>query len=129
MSGCWNFTCVSRGGNRDKRLSRLWAHLKALHEDGEFDFVVYEEARCSKHIQALITIAELQSVIKLFCLQHDVPYQGYTAPEIKKWSTSHGRAKKPEMVMAACRLSGKKITSEDEADSVCLYWMAKELLI
>ena len=127
-SGVYNDTKIAaKPKSRDKRLLRFWDRLDGFK--GEVDVMVWEAARVARHPAALIVISEYQAIIKLWCLRNEVPYRSYSPSELKKWACGHGRATKEDMMLAASRLSGKEITQDDLADSTCLYYMAKELLI
>lgn len=118
---------ANRPASRDKRLLRYWERLEDLKD--QVDLVAFEAARCSKHISALIVIAEYQGLTKLWCRLHNKPYVSYSPSEIKKFATGHGRADKEDMLKAAKRFRGEGVQNFDAADAICIYELAKSDLI
>ena len=128
-SGTWKCGTCQMDESSDMRLIRLESHLNKISEHlGGIDIVVFEAARnmAIKSQRALVVHAELQSIIKKWCMSNKVPYKGYSPVEIKKHATGSGAAKKEEMVKAAKEKYGVKTETNDEADALCLLYLAIE---
>jgi Holliday junction resolvasome RuvABC endonuclease subunit len=128
-SGTWDLS-IRRDESAGMRLIRFRAKLIEVGMSG-VDLVVYEAARhaAPKMQGALVVQAELQSVIKVWCVDHRIEYRGYSPSEIKKHATGKGNAKKDDMMSAArAKWPAKAIRDDNEADALWLLDMATTTL-
>src|SRR5690348_3817744 len=82
-AGTWDLS-IRRDESRDMRLIRLRGKLEEVRNGPGIDLIVFEAARhAAPGMQgALVTQAELQSVIKVFAADHRINYRGYSPSEI-----------------------------------------------
>lgn len=108
------------------RFWRLFHRLGECASDyGVPDFLAYETKLGFGTVSTanLLNTGGLIGVLKAWAFECDIDGRNILSmlPNVlKKAAAGHGHAKKPEMVAAACRLSGKHITDDNEADAVCL---------
>lgn len=129
-SGVWYCGKAQLDESYDMRIIRLEHHLNQVKKNNKLDLVVFEAARnATKNSQrALVTQAELQGIIKRWCMLHHIPYQGFSPSAIKKSATGNGNAKKELVVQAAKeKYKVKKIETNDQADAICLVHLAIDL--
>lgn len=129
-SGVWYCGKSLLDESYDMRIIRLEHQLNEIKKNNKLDLVVFEAARnATKNSQrALVTQAELQGVIKRWCMLHKIPYQGFSPSAIKKFATGNGNAKKELVVKAAKeKFKVKKIETNDQADALCLIHLAIDL--
>lgn len=109
---------VVKLGNREERPYALYIWLmKVTH--GNEDIVC--ERVAGQHKNAIISMAELHGIVRLFCRTWRHSYSLRSPGEIKKHATGKGNAKKDAMVDAArLRWPDKGIVSNDEADALWL---------
>lgn len=122
-SGALTWGHVQLQGDEGERYAafRRWllARLAELHGDG---FVAFEEVRFNRgrsYIPGQIAI------LMAVCVEADVAYVGVGVPELKRWATGKGNAKKPAMVAAARRWARTDLT-DDEADALLVARWAHE---
>lgn len=126
ISGVWDLS-IRRDESSGMRLLRLESKLYEILRAGDVSLVAFERAAhaAPKMQGALVVQGEIQGQIKATCDRHKVEWRGYSPSEIKKFATGKGNAKKPEMIEAACKLASRQITDDNEADAVCLLYLAK----
>jgi len=120
-SGFVSFAAKGKA-NRDSRLLafRNWLNANATG----VDCIAYEAVRNLKNANALICLAELQAVLKMFSLEHGIELHPYSAKEIKKHITGNGNASK-DMVMEAVNTKfNLSIKDDNESDSIALLSLA-----
>ena len=122
-SGYVKFTARSKEP-RDIRLLKFRQWLEANAKG--CSIISYEAVRNLKSAQAVICLAELQSVLKLFALENDIELIPYSVSEIKKHCTGRGNAKKPEMIAAVNSRYDLSVTSNDEADAIAIMGLMLE---
>lgn len=91
----------------------------------EIDVIAYERAHFRGGASTEIGVGLQTHVQSLATEYHKQVYPLHTAT-IKKKATGNGRAGKQDMIKRACELSGKNITSDDEADAVLISLLAHE---
>src|SRR5690606_18263578 len=68
----------------------------------------------------------IQSVIKIWCEDNNVPYRGYSSTEIKKFATGNGNASKARMQEAAQDAGWWRQGQDDnEVDAIWLLKLAQ----
>jgi len=101
-SGVYDFS-IRRDESSGMRLIRLISKLNELAKSVGVDLVVFEAARhAAPGMQgALVVQAELQGVLKSWCIQNQVEFRGYSPSEIKKHACGKGNVGKDQMLEAA----------------------------
>lgn len=133
QSGAWDLSCA-RDESRDIRLWNFVVELDKLREQG-IDLIVFEAVRNLgfnkkggfSTATGVIVQSELQGVLKNYCMAHQIPYKGYSPSEIKKFATGKGNANKEDMIRVANERFGRNVKSDDEADAVCLLYLAESV--
>ena len=114
------FVCFKAKGkqSKDQRLIsfRNWLHDHARDVDG----IAYEAVRSMKSANAVVALAEMQSVLKMFALEHDIPLFPYSASQIKKHITGKGNASKDDVIEAVNARFNLSIKDNNEADSIAI---------
>ena len=98
--GVWN--CKPKNGSsKGMRLIKLRAFMQDfLNTVGSIDMIVYEKP-AGRFMNGVISVAELVSVVKLFCEDNKIDYTSYRPTEIKKWATGKGNSNKAVMLKEA----------------------------
>jgi Holliday junction resolvasome RuvABC endonuclease subunit len=111
------------------RLIRLRGKLSEIMTAVSVDLVAYKAARhAGPGMQgALVSQAELQGVIEVWCIDNDIEYVGLSPSEIKKHATGKGNAGK-DMMLAAARAKWPRIEIVDDnnADVPWILDLAKQ---
>lgn len=68
---------------------------------------------------------ERLGVIRLVAARRKIEMHAFNPGTIKLFATGNGKAKKPQMVAAVKRHFGITVTSDDEADAICILELAK----
>lgn len=130
-SGTWDLS-VRRDESAGMRLFRLRSKLSEVHQGAPFGIVAFEAARhAAPGMQgALVTQAEFQSVIKLWCHDRGIESFGVSPSEVKKFATGKGNSNKDKMKAAAIERFGVKCAEWDdnEVDAKWILEMATERL-
>lgn len=123
-SNTWH---LANAGETDApRFWRLFNRLgECAAEHGVPDFIAYETKLGFGTVSTanLLNTGGLVGVLKAWAVECQVDGRKILSmlPNVlKKRAANNGHAKKPEMIAAAQRLSGKTITDDNEADAVCL---------
>jgi len=125
MSGTWDLR-RRRDESSGMALVRLTAKLCELHKALGVDIVVFEAARAARNFTGLVSVAEIQGAIKLWCEHRAIPYKGYSPSEVKRMATGKGNAKKDEVFDAARREWPEiNIVDHNHADALWLLQLAK----
>lgn len=127
-SGVWHLL-GEKGEATGRRFARLFYRLADL--DTEPDFVAFETkfAIPGASTRNLLNTGGYIGVIQTWCVHHQLPEPTALAPSsLKKRATGNGRAEKADMCAEACRLTGKDIRDDNEADAVCLAFVIHEEL-
>lgn len=130
----WAHSCGAGGvwdlkSKRDEsggmRLIRFRSKLSEVRTLAKIELLVYEAARhgAPKMQGALVVHAELQSVIKTWCEDNEIPYKGYSPTEIKKHATGKGNAPKKVMVETA-KDKWSNVVDDNHADALWLLDLA-----
>lgn len=124
--GVWN--CKPKNGSsKGMRLIKLRAFMQDfLNTVGSIDLIVYEKP-AGRFMNGVISVAELVSVVKLFCEDNKIEYTSYRPKEIKKWATGKGNSNKTVMLSEAKRRWPQiDIIDHNMADSMLMLQMTKE---
>lgn len=128
--GTWDLS-TRRDESGGMKLLRLVGKLNEIHEQVGVDVVVFEAARhAAPGMQgALVSHAELQGQIKVWCEHRSIQYRGYSPSEIKKFATGKGNANKDKMREAAeAKWPGVSLADDNAIDALWLLDLAtKEL--
>lgn len=126
VSGTWDLS-VRRDESGGMKLIRLRAKLTEMRDSVGVGVIVFEAARhaAPKMQGALVVQAELQGVIKAWCIDNEVQFRGYSPSEIKKHATGKGNANKDAMLVAA-RAKWPKNMDDNEADALWLLDLARK---
>lgn len=132
VSGTWDLR-IRRDESAGMRLIRLRAKLREIREGEGIDLLVFEAVRHANPRMggAVVVMAELQGVIKLWCESLNIEYRGMSPTEIKKYATGKGNCNKDAMRTAAKLRWGKvKVARMDdnEIDAKWLLAMVKDEL-
>jgi len=100
--GIWKLK-PKNGSSDGMKLIKLRSFLQDFIDTcGGIDLVVYEKP-AGRFINGVISVAELVSVVKLFCEDKGIQYTSYRPTEIKKISTGKGNSNKAVMLAEAKR--------------------------
>lgn len=122
VSGTWDCS-LKKGEASGLRVYRFRNYLNSIHETLHIQRIVYEGAiqmpgnRSGGSVQA-----EMQGVLKLWCVDNGVTYQSYSPGQIKKFATGKGNATKEQMVDAAER-KWRRIFQDKAHDEVDARWL------
>jgi len=122
-SGVQKFT-VPRGTNPDVRLLRFRKWLEDLCLLKRPKVIAYElpHMRGGYSTQFL---QDMMSILKVFCLDHDILYMSVHSGTLKKHATGSGNASKEEMVLTAEQRYGK-VQDDNQADALHILAWARE---
>lgn len=116
ISGVWNLAPRAHEDS-GMRLLKFRASFTDLVATVKPKVIFYEAATFQPGGQgAALVFGQLVGVMMLVAKDAGVPYTGISAASVKKFATGRGNAGKPEMVGAAERRWGKRMT-DDEADA------------
>ena len=122
--GCWNFA-IKRDQSFGIKLIKFKSKLHATVKAHKIDLIVFERVS-GHHSAAIMSHSKFIAVIEIYCLENNIPYQGYSAPAIKKDATGKGNCGKPEMIKAAQDRLGYQGTDDNEADALWLLNLANK---
>lgn len=120
QQGTWDLS-IRRDESDGMRLLRLRGKLNEIKSSAGIDLLVFEAARNAgaKMQGALVVQAQIQGVIKLWCVDNKVEYRGYSPSEIKKHATGKGNANKEVMIAAAkAKWPNAAIEDDNTADAM-----------
>ena len=125
-SGVWDFSKQKRADSYGIRLLRLKAKLKEMIEANDINVVVYERP-AGMFKSSIMVASEMVSVVIVMCEEMGIDYTAYSASEIKKFWTGKGNANKQAMIdETQKRYPELKIQTDDQADAIALYHLAKK---
>lgn len=117
MSGTWCFK-PRRGDGAGVRFLRFQAKLDEFHKMYPLTRLVYElPAGHYKSGAADDVIKGLVAHTQSWCEKNEVPCEGVSPKEIKKFATGKGNANKDAMLNAAWAKWGKFTEDDNEADA------------
>jgi Holliday junction resolvasome RuvABC endonuclease subunit len=118
MSGTWKLAGgrFEGGGMRGVRFKR---YLDEMHAADPITEIVFEEVRNHKGVDAAHWYGGLWLTLCTWCEENDVPYEGVSVGEIKKFATGKGNANKDKMIEAV-RSWGYEPADDNEADAIAL---------
>lgn len=128
-SGTWDLS-VRPDESTGMRLIRFDAKLRELCNRDRITritLIVFEAQRGSVPGRegATVVKGELQGVLKLFCINQNIEFRGYSPSEIKKHATGKGNCGKLEMLAAAkLKWPGRRFVDDNEVDAVWLLDLA-----
>ena len=126
LSGMWDFT-PKQDESQGMKLIKFRTELNSMLREWPFELLVFEAARGMGYQRALVSAAEFQSVIKVFCLDNEIEHKGYSQAAIKKHATGDGNAPKEDMVgRAEVKWKRVEIVDDNHADALWLLDLAKK---
>ena len=107
---------------KDLRLIKFREWLNTNCKD--VSIIAYEAVRTMKSANAVVCLAEYQSILKVFALENNIQLMPFSAKQIKKHIAGNGNASK-QMVMDAVNAKyGLTITNDNQSDAVALLSLA-----
>jgi len=125
LYGEWDFNTRKDESSGMKWL-RFRSKLEEVHKLSKLDLIVYERP-AGRFIGAVIHSAKMVAIIEAFCEENNIAYRTFSAKEIKTFATGKGNAGKPDMIKAAKKMYNYTGQSDNEADALHLYHLAKTL--
>lgn len=122
--GLWNLK-PGRDESFSYKLLKFKTRLKEIIMMQGITIVVYERPS-GHHANAVISHSKLVGVIELYCTENNIPFKGYSAPEIKKFATGKGNSNKEKMIAAAKQKLGYQGEDDNEADALWLWMLAAD---
>lgn len=122
-SGTWKLT-PKKDESKGMRLIRFKAKLREICELEKISLIVFEQLATYGKFPNFVG-AEMQGVLKLFCTENNIEFKSYPPTVIKKFGTGKGNAKKEAMIEAAKKFNSE-VESDDEADAIILFQLAKQ---
>lgn len=123
--GTWDLT-IKRDESSGMRLLRFKSKLKEVIALEGINLVVFERSQ-GMHQSAVIVQSEIHGCLKTFLEEEKIQYRAFSPGEIKKFATGNGHANKAAMVKAARLKWGYKGKSDNEADAIHIYQLAKSM--
>jgi Holliday junction resolvasome RuvABC endonuclease subunit len=121
--GTWDLS-VKREESSGMRLIRLRMKLEELLKSHSVDLVAYEAPAAMQSMQAAKVVYELVGQIKVWCHDHGFQFVSYMPPQLKKFATGKGNAKKEAMVDAFESIV-KRPVEDSEHDMVDAWWLLR----
>jgi Holliday junction resolvasome RuvABC endonuclease subunit len=124
--GTWNLK-PKRGSSEGMKQIKLRSHLQDfLNTVGKIDLIVYEKP-AGRFMTGVISVAELVSVVKVFCEDNNIEYTSYRPTEVKKAMTGKGNSNKQVMLdEAKKRWPNINIIDDNMADAMLMLQMTLE---
>ncbi|MGQ0722403.1 MAG: crossover junction endodeoxyribonuclease RuvC [Candidatus Eiseniibacteriota bacterium] len=117
---------VIRPGSRRPLAERLHViHEQLAHLIAQYDPAVLaiESAFLHRNPQTAFALGQVRGVVLLAAAQQSVPFEEYSAPEIKRAACGYGAAQKDQVVTMISRILGLTETpSHDAADALATAW-------
>lgn len=124
--GEWDLT-TRKDESIGMKLLRFRAKLKEVCVSENINLVVYERV-AGQHKNSIIHSAKLIAIVESFCEENDIEYRAFSAKEIKQFATGNGNANKQKMIDAAVEKYGYDGKSDNVADAIHIYHLAKYTL-
>jgi len=123
--GVWDLK-PKRGSSEGMKQIKLRSMLKDFKNTvGNIDLIVYEKP-AGRFMVGVISVAELVSVVKVFCEDEGIEYTSYRPTEIKKWATGKGNSNKDKMLAEArLRWPDINIIDDNMADAMLMLAMTQ----
>lgn len=120
-SGVWDLST-------DKGQQHGWqfVHLKQrLAKFEGVELVAFEKMVATRFGMAADVMSGLVAIVIAWCIERNIPFVTVAPNTLKKFMTGHGRSDKKDMcAKAAERFPDQIITSNDQADALCvLAWV------
>lgn len=122
--GVWELK-PKKGSSDGMKLIKLRSLLEDFYEQvNGLDMIIYERP-AGRFINGVISVAELVSVVKMFCEDKGINYTSYRPAEIKKAMAGSGNANKDVMLAEANkRWPNVNILTHDQADAMLMLELA-----
>ena len=105
----------------EKRLLKLYSELDRLICDLKPQCLVVEKVFFAKNAVSALKLGQVRGVVLLMAAFHDLELVEYSATEVKKNLTGHGRASKEQVAAMVQLLSGKRrFATHDASDALAL---------
>lgn len=117
MTGAWDFS-ITRFDSPHVRYERFGVQLDTHFTLGVTK-VFYEKVLRHRGTTAAHVYGAFLNKLHEKCAEYNVPFEGLSVQEIKKFATGKGNAKK-DAVMRSCEAWGFSPKSEDEADAIAI---------
>jgi Holliday junction resolvasome RuvABC endonuclease subunit len=121
--GEWDIT-TRKDESHGMKLLRFRAKLKEVCETEKIGLVCYERV-AGQHKNSIIHSAKLVAIIESYCEENNIEYRAFSASEIKTFATGKGNSNKQKMVEAAREKYGFEGESDNIADAIHIYHLAK----
>lgn len=132
----WSHTCgesgtfdlrVKKDESSGMKLIRFRSKLEDIRKGVGVDVIVFEQTIVFAKHSGAESQAELQGVLKLWCMDNHVENKSYPISVIKKFATGKGNAKKEQMIEAANRKWNREFTLKDnnQVDALWILELAK----
>lgn len=124
--GIWSLK-PKRGSSEGMKQIKLRSMLQDfLNTVKTIDLIVYEKP-AGRFMTGVISVAELVSVVKVFCEDNGIDYTSYRPTEVKKWATGKGNSNKQIMLdEAKKRWENIDIIDDNMADAMLMLQMTIE---
>lgn len=123
-SGVQDFS-KKRGESNGAMFLRFRSFLRDIIRQADPEIVIYEQAHHRGGAATEICV-NLTGRVQEACAEAGIQYAAIHTASLKKWATGKGKGDKAAMIAEAEKRTGKKITSDDEADAILLGLMAYE---
>ena len=124
--GCFNIDSSSPIG---RRLAIFWDHLGKLHQEHEFEEVVFEGIQNQNNNETYKKLAYVQAAIMLWCYYKNIDYEILAPSEWRsKLNYTFGKKREEQKANAINYVKdmiNKEVTS-DEADAICIGFAFKK---
>jgi crossover junction endodeoxyribonuclease RuvC len=109
--------------SRERRLHAIHAGLAAIIDRLRPDVLVIESPFHHRNAKTALALGEVRGVVLLAATQRDLPFEEYSAMEIKRSAVGYGAAEKEQVAHMMARILGLPETPEpDAADALATAW-------
>ena len=118
--GVWNLK-PKRGSSEGMKQIKLRSFLQDFASTvGGIDLIVYEKP-AGRFMVGVISVAELVSVVKMFCEDEGIEYTSVRPTQVKKFATNKGNSNKEQMFAEAKRrFPGVEIIDHNQSDAMLM---------
>lgn len=110
----------------DARLMEIRDHLARAVRAVMVDLVVIEDL--PTHAKSAGITGMVHGAVRVWLLDHDVPYALAPPASVKKYATGKGNAGKPEMAVACYKRLGRELDDDNQVDALWLRAMGLDHL-
>lgn len=118
-SGCLVYMNGKRTLSLEERLCQFRQDLTRMLDGYMPDVVCYEIAH-HRGGPATRSGIGMETVLIMECYMRAVPCLGVHSLTLKKFSTGSGKSEKSAMMAHASKVTGRRITDDNEADAICI---------